>query len=402
MILKSTISAVNQAQMQNLKQRGKEHQRDILPLIPELTSHAIIISGVRRCGKSTLLYQLMDTRFKDVWFLNFEDPRLYGFEIADFARTDELIKESGCNVLMFDEIHIIPGWESYIRQKLDERYKVIVTGSNASLLSRELGTKLTGRHITKELFPFSYSEFRHYSEKEDSETTLLEYLKVGGFPEFIKTGNQDMLLQLFEDILIRDVAIRYGVRDLTSLKKLAIYLVSNVGKTVTANRIKSLVGINATSTVLEYFSHLEDSWLFQFIPKFSYSVRKQMINPRKLYAIDTGLISVNSKSFTSDYGPLLENLVFLFLRRKSKEIYYFTEQSECDFIVFQAGKPSEIIQVCYELTPDNLNRELNGLYEALTFFDSKKGYIITLNQSDRFEKNGMVAEVIRCTDYFNM
>jgi len=400
MILKSTISEVAESQKSNLTQRKSGLKRDLLQTIPELSSHALIISGIRRCGKSTLLHQLLKSKYKEAFYLNFEDPRLYEFQLNDFSRIDEIIKESNSEVLFFDEIQITNGWETYVRKKLDEGYKVVITGSNATLLSQELGTKLTGRHITKELFPFSWSEYLRFVKKDSSESALNAYLKTGGFPEYVKTENNDILHQLFEDILVRDIAVRYGVRDVKSLQRLALYLISNVGKLVTANRVKSLIGISATSTVMEYFSHLEQSWLFQFIPKFSYSVRKQMINPRKVYTIDTGLATVNSKSFTSDYGPLFENLVYLFLRRRFKEINYFSEDGECDFIVFRKGKPLEIMQVCYELTPDNLDRELNGLFEALTFFDIKKGQIITLNQTDRFERDGKIADVVSCYDYF--
>ncbi|TVR31252.1 MAG: ATP-binding protein [Balneolaceae bacterium] len=400
MLLKSTINEVAESQKSNLTQRKSGLQRDLLHSIPELSSHALIISGIRRCGKSTLLHQLLESKYKGAFYLNFEDPRLYEFQLNDFSRIDEIVKESNSEVLFFDEIQNINGWETYVRQKLDEGYKVVITGSNASLLSRKLGTKLTGRHITKELFPFSWPEYLRFVKKNSSESSLKAYMNTGGFPEYVKTGNNDILHQLFEDILIRDIAVRYGVRDTKSLQRLALYLISNVGKLVTANRVKSLIGISATSTVMEYFSHLEQSWLFQFIPKFSYSVRKQMINPRKVYAIDTGLVTVNSKSFTSDYGPLFENMVYLFLRRRFKEINYFSEEGECDFIAFRKAKPLEIMQVCYELTPDNLDRELNGLFEALTFFDIKKGHIITLNQSDRFERDGKIAEVVSCYDYF--
>ncbi|MCH8556666.1 MAG: ATP-binding protein [Balneolia bacterium] len=401
MILKSTITEVAGSQKENLLQRKTGLEREMLRSIPDLSSHALIISGIRRCGKSTLLYQLLASRYKEAFYLNFEDPRLYEFQLNDFTRIDENINESGSKVLFFDEIQIVKGWETYVRQKLDEEYKVVITGSNASLLSQELGTKLTGRHITKELFPFSWPEYLRFVKKDASLKALTAYMKTGGFPEYVKTGNNDILHQLFEDILIRDIAVRYGVRDTKSLQRLALYLVSNVGKLVTANRIKSLIGISATSTVMEYFSHLEQSWLFQFVPKFSYSVRKQLINPRKVYSIDTGLVSVNSKSFTSDYGPLFENLIYLFLRRRYKEINYFSEKGECDFIAFQNGEPAEIIQACYELTPDNLERELNGLFEALAFFDIPKGHIITLNQADRFERDGKVAEVVSCHEYFS-
>ena len=157
--------------------------------------------------------------------------------------------------------------------------------------------------------------------------------------------------------------------------------------------------VGSTNTITEYLSHLEDSYLLQFVPKFDYSLRKQMVNPRKVYAIDTGMVSVNSGSFTEDSGRLLENLVYLHLRRANKEIYYFSEKGECDFLVFSKGNIQEVVQVCYDLNADNLDRELNGVLEALTFFNKKEGKIITFRQKDRFEKDGRVIEVIPCHEF---
>lgn len=204
---------------------------------------------------------------------------------------------------------------------------------------------------------------------------------------------------IFEDILIRDIAVRYAIRDIKTLQRLALYLVSNVGKAITANRLRSLFEVGSTNTITGYFSYLEDSYLLQFVPKFSYSIRKQMVNPRKVYAIDTGIIKGNSGSFTDDSGRILENLVYMHLRRKYKEIYYFSEKGECDFIVFNKGSIQEVIQVCFDLTVENLDRELNGLWEALSFFNKKEGQIITLRQTDHFEKEGMTIKVIPCHEF---
>jgi len=368
--------------------------------MPELACHALIISGIRRCGKSTLLHQLLKERHPNAYYLNFEDPRLYEFELNDFTRLDELVADHEGKVLFFDEIQVVNGWERYIRQKLDEGFRLVITGSNASLLSSELGSKLTGRHITKELFPFSWSEFCEFRSLDYSEEALKKYMETGGFPEYVKTENDDILHQLFEDILFRDIAVRYGVRGVKSLQRLALYLLSNIGNLVTGNKLRSLFGIGATSTVMEYFSYLEQTWLMHFIPKFSYSMRKQSVNPRKVYAIDTGLINVNSKSFSGDHGRILENLVFLHLRRNFQKIFYFSEKGECDFVTFDKGTIDDVIQVCYDLNPDNLDRELNGLFEALSFFKQKEGTIITLNQSDAFERGDLIAKAVPCHEYF--
>lgn len=400
MILKSLLKEVAKAQKENLLKLPTGLKRHQLDIMPEPASHALIISGIRRCGKSTMLHQLLKEQYPDAYYLNFEDPRLYDFELNDFNRLDELIEEQETEVLFFDEIQVIDGWERYVRQKLDESFKLVITGSNATLLSSELGSKLTGRHITEELFPFSWKEFCEFRSLDFSENALKQYLQIGGFPEYVKTEDDEILNQLFEDILVRDIAVRFGVRDVKTLQRLALYLVSNVGNLVTGNKLKTFFGIGATSTVMEYFSYLEQTWLMHFIPKFSYSVHKQSVNPRKVYAIDTGLINVNSKSFTGDFGRILENLVFLHLRRNFKEIYYFSEKGECDFVTFKSGNVNEIVQVCYKLNPDNLDRELSGLFEALSFFELEKGYILTQNQTDRFERDGKVAEVIPCHQYF--
>jgi len=401
MILKSQIQEVAEAQKENLFNQSSGLPRQMLSKLPEAASHALIISGIRRCGKSTLLHQLLQKKYPNAFYLNFEDPRLYDMELHDFTRLVELLEETNQATLFFDEIQSVDGWERYVRQKLDESFKLIITGSNASLLSTELGTKLTGRHITKELFPFSWKEFRTFIDLDASPEATLRYMQTGGFPEYVKTGNDEILHQLFEDILMRDIAVRHRIRDVKTLQQLALFLVSNVGNLVTGNRLKSMFGIGATSTVMEYLSHLEQTWLIHFIPKFSYSVRKQNINPRKVYAIDTGLAHVNSKSFTRDQGHLLENLVYLFLRRRYKDIYYFSEKGECDFVVAERGDVKEVVQVCMEVTPDNMDRELNGLFEALDFFDLDEGTIVTLEQSDRFVREEKTALVLPCHKYFS-
>jgi predicted AAA+ superfamily ATPase len=401
MILQSAINQVIETQKANLAQKDPGLKRDALDTLPDLSAFALIVSGIRRCGKSTLLFQLLKERYPDALYLNFEDPRLYEFGPTDFARLDESIKASRSNVLFFDEIQIIPEWERYARQKLDEDYKLVITGSNASLLSRELGTRLTGRHITKELFPFSYHEFCAFKGLSYDKSSLLSYLELGGFPEYLKQGIPEILNQLFEDILIRDIAVRYGVRDVKTLQRLAFYLLSNVSKLITGNRLKTLFEIGSTSTAMEYLSHLEYSYLLQFVPKFSYSLRKQIANPRKVYAIDTGLINVNSGSFTEDNGRKFENLVYLHLRQKHREIYYFAEKNECDFVITNNGKLVEAVQVCFELNPDNINRELDGVVEALTFFNADEGFIVTLDQTDRLEKSGKVVHVVPAHQYLS-
>jgi predicted AAA+ superfamily ATPase len=402
MLLTVNLKQIIDAQKTALLAREPGLIRESLKDLPDLRSHALIVSGIRRCGKSTLLLQMLNEKYNQAVYLNFEDPRLYDFERNDFTRLDEVIREFRTNVLLFDEIQIVPEWERYARQKLDEGYKLVITGSNASLLSRELGTKLTGRHVTQELFPFSYREFCSFRKLKSSADSLQQYLDTGGFPEYVKSGRPEILNQLFDDILLRDIAVRYSIRDIKTLQRLALYLVSNTANLITGNKLRAMFEIGSTSTIMEYLSYLEDSWLLQFVPKFSHSLKKQLINPRKVYAIDTGFVRTNSGSFSDDHGRLLENLVWLHLRRHYREIYYFAEKKECDFLIFEKGKPRAAIQVCFDLTPDNLDREIKGLTEAMNTVKLKQGYIITLKQKDLIEKEGLTINVLPCHEYMEL
>lgn len=385
MIQKSFLKEIIRQQEVNLHAREEGMIRDNLSTLPDIDNYALIVSGVRRCGKSTLLHQLLKKKHTESLYINFDDPRLYDFEISDFQKLDQLISEAGNKVLMFDEIQIIKGWERYVRQKLDESFKIFVTGSNASLLSKELGTSLTGRHITTELFPFSFKEFCRFKDMEQNEHSTKEYMRLGGFPEYLKAPIEEILASLLDDILIRDIAVRYGIKDIRGLKRLTVFLLSNIGNLTSANKLREPAGINSTTTILEYLSHLEQSYLISLIPMFDYSLKKQTVNPKKIYAIDMGLVTSNVNRLKGDEGHKLENMVYSALRLKYKDIYYHRGNNECDFIVFEKGSIVQAIQVCMELNADNQSREFDGLLDALKTYKLTEGYIITFNQEDVFQ-----------------
>lgn len=353
-----------------------------------LSSHAFILSGIRRCGKSTVLQQILATSKSESIYLNFEDPRLAGFDISDMNRLHEIGKEMKVKSYYFDEVQLVDQWEKFVRFRLDEGYKVFITGSNATMLSTELGSKLTGRHISKELFPFSYAEFLAYTRQKAGKSSMQKYLEGGGFPEFVKTGLPDVLMQMFNDIIARDIALRFSIKNSTILRQLAVWLVTNAGKPVSGNSLRKAFGIKSASTIMEYLSYFSDAYLFFFVPKFSYSNKVQIVNPRKVYCIDNGFIRANSVSFSDDYGRLLENMVFIELRRKTKEIYYFNEGKECDFAIADKGKITSLYQVCWQLDEDNTERELYGLIEAMDYFGIKTARIITADQNDSFNISG--------------
>lgn len=402
MILQSTLEQVISQQKTRLENLDSGLSRELLPEMQSLPSHALIISGIRRCGKSTLMLQLMKKIKNDsILYLNFESPLLYDFSLNDFSRLDAIIEKQQTRILFLDEVQLIDKWEIYARQKLDEGIKVIVTGSNAALLSMELGSKLTGRHITRELFPFSYREFLTFKKLKPSEETLNQYLLKGGFPEYLKTEDEQQLTTLFDDIIMRDIVARYGVKDIKSLQRLAVFLITNISNRITATKLKQPLSIGATSTILTWFSHLELSYLFAFVPMFSHSTKAQLINPKKVYAIDPGMLECISPKPNQNKGRKLENLIFLHLRRKYKEIYYLDHKGngECDFLAFKHGTVQEIIQVCHELTPDNLEREIKGLTEAMDFLDFHDGLIVTHSQKDKIIHNEIEIEVIPAYEY---
>ncbi len=402
MIKQSVLQELLQQQQFQFVKNNKSLKRDLLiEFSSNEADFAYIISGIRRCGKSTLMHQLIAATSEKSFFINFDSAKLYNFEIDDFLLLDKFIDESGSKTLFFDEIQVVKGWELYVRQKLDENYRVIVTGSNASLLSKELGTKLTGRHITKELFPFSYNEFCTFKEIPNTAQTLALYMEIGGFPAYIKTENPDIHNALLEDIMYRDVAVRHNIRDVQSLKRLLTYMATNISNLVSASKLTQALGIKSSATVLEYIVFFEQSYLIQLMPKFSYSYKVQLVNPRKIYFIDNGLQAAISGSYNNDLGRKLENMVFWELRRLQKELFYYNENAkECDFVVSKNKKIEQLIQVCYELTNENQGREIEGLLDAMNYFELSVGIILTFNQSDIILRNSKRIDVIPVYEFF--
>ena len=390
----SDLQAVVNDQIEVFRSFDLGIAREMLPFLPVITSHALVITGIRRCGKSVLLHQFIRNEIDDVFYFSFADIRLYGFSANDFVLLDEIVKESGKGILFFDEIQLINGWEIYVRQKLDQLLRIIITGSNARMLSIELGTNLTGRHLSKELFPFNYNEFCTIMGCECYSESYVSYLEKGGFPEFLKTNNKELLSSLIEDIIYRDIATRYAIRDVKGLKNLCIYLMSMTSKLISPSKLTTVIGVKSASTVLEYLSYFESSYVINLVSRFSYSVKGQMLSEKKIYVVDNGLVNVGSISASKDLGRKFENTIYWSIRRMTKNVWYFSDgNSECDFIY----KPEEeyyAIQVCYELHRDNQEREIQGLMSALRFFNLKEGIILTINQSDLIITDGYKIKII--------
>ena len=404
-MLQAELKKIHLTQLEKLWKTDDGIYRDALADIPDITTHAFVVCGVRRCGKSTLLQQFVKKLNKPFFYLNFDDLRLLEFSVSDYAVLDVVIEESKSSLIFFDEIQAAAHWELYVRQKLDQGFQVVLTGSNASFLSRELGTKLTGRHIAKELFPFSYSEYLRFADTQKGIQSFESYFQTGGFPEYLKLNNSEVVMQLQKDILYRDIAVRYNVSDDKSLQRLYVYLASNAASLISPSKLKTVAGVKSHTTILDYFSYFENAYLLSLVPKFAWSQKAQSLAPKKVYFTDIGLIRTAGLTFSENAGHILENFVFNELRRKygtfdDKQIYYYSDDTcECDFVVNPLFAP-QCIQVCLDLNLDNTERELNGLLAAMDFFKVREGLILTRNSYDLFVKEDKKITIMPAWDYF--
>ena len=371
--------------------------RDVLPQLPSVRNFATVVTGVRRSGKSTLLDQWTSENGGNVVSVHFDDLRLASFSSNDFLLLYEIAKERKVDTLVLDEVQDIVGWEKFVVGCLDRKLRVMVTGSNAKLLSREFGTKLTGRHLNIELFPFSYPEFLRFTKKRASKSSIDEYLSIGGFPAYVESRQRMVLSELFNDILYRDIVVRYSLKDAAPIKGLATFLLGHVGCRISPSRIKDSVHVASASTILEYFNYLEETYLVQRIPRFAASQKASMSAPKKVYACDTGLVSAIESIDEANLGHKLENLVYLKLSNPDDSMFYFVNDAdgtECDFVIERRDGTFGAVQVCWELSRDNEEREINGALRAMERFGLKEAVLVTRDQSDLISEGGRIIRVV--------
>lgn len=372
--------------------------RDIDYDLYSRTSQIVVISGVRRCGKSCLMAlfrQKMNLSEKEFCYLNCDDERLLLDDLLlDQLHTLHLEMYGTKPVFFFDEVQMAPHWEKFVNRMYECGHKVFVTGSNARLLSSEIATTLTGRNRVITLFPFSFKEYLRFKgheyqlnalttvAKAQLLTDLNAYQKTGGFPLVVQENDIEILNAWFQDILYRDVVSRYRLSQVKELRQMAIYLFSNVGKPFSYSTLQKVSELKSTNSVSNYLQYLEQSYLFFYLPKFDYSVKKQMLNSKKLYVIDAGAINRLGFHFSEEKGRLLENTVYLELLRQGKEVYYHKGKKECDFVVFENGQIVEAIQVTDKLTNQNKDREVGGLKDALETYHIENGKIIVYDRDN--------------------
>jgi len=373
--------------------------------IPLLTRKIVSLIGVRRSGKTYLLFEMINKlRQKglkeNIIYINFEDDRLIGI---NYKNLDELIeayfelfpeKRDEKLFIFLDEIQEVQYWEKFVRRIYDNlNSHIYITGSSSKLLSKEIASSLRGRTISYDIFPLSFKEFLHfkdikpdiYSSKSISfvKKAFNEYLIKGGFPEVVLEKNEDVQIRTLRDyvdlIVYRDIIERYSIKNLSLLKILIKYIFSNPATLVSFNKLyndfKSIGYKLSKDTLFEYFEYLNDAYAAFTTPVFKSSVKEEMRNPKKIFIVDNGFNYIFNTSFSPDFSKLYENLVFLHLRRNYRDIFYFKQKKEIDFYL-----PEEklLINVSYDISDrKTLNREISSLKEGMKYLGLRESYLIT-------------------------
>ena len=395
---------------------------DRLRYIPALRQYLpakeiLILTGARRSGKSTLIYQiirsLLDTGTKKdaVLYINLDEP-LFVSRAKDPGFLRELI-EGHCTrhegierfTICIDEIQNFPHWVATVKTLSDTRpdIKLILTGSTSPLLKREISARLSGRYFSCIIWPLSFTECLGF--RGIDHPTLIRrrqlfasYLEYGGFPrvalEPLEDLKREILKNYYETIYLKDIIYPNNIRNNSDLYDVLYYLLSNIATPYSYNRIADSLQI-AAETVREYLGYAEDAFLLYTVKKFDYSVRKQLANPKKIYCLDTGIISSVAFAFSENRGRLLENAVFIALKKTNREIYYHKDRYECDFLIKEHRKIIHAIQVTESLeNPDTRIREIRGLCEAMELYDLKEGTILTLNESGEESLEGQKIRIL--------
>jgi predicted AAA+ superfamily ATPase len=377
---------------------------DVLPLFDR--KEVLALTGVRRSGKTSLMHiiigdLLQKVEPKQIMYVNLEDPTFERATLEEIYRAfEELMLPEDGQYLFLDEIQNKEGWEKWVKKMYDSRKKVkmTVTGSNSSLLKSEFSTYLAGRNLTHEVFPLSFPEhlsFKGVTVKNEAELLssrsvithhLESYMKFGGYPEVVLENDEKMkftlLKEYFSAILSRDILARYDVKERAKLEKLAAFLLTNSSGEISAKSLSKVVDLNIR-TVQEYLEHLESVYLFFFVNHFSYSLKAQFTYPRKVYCVDTGMKSAVGFGFSRDDGHLMENLVYLKLRKMGEVYYWKDREADIDFVLKQGKKVTQLIQSCYDTSHEKTDkRETGSLLKGMEQFGLRHGTIITWDRED--------------------
>ena len=335
-----------------------------------------VIVGPRRAGKSFFAIHFLNKQGK-FGYVNFDDERLN--EVNNY---DEIITVMNSiydnpKLVLFDEIQNLPKWELFANRLQRQGYKLIITGSNSNLLSKELASHLTGRHLLTNIFPFSFKEFITFENKELTKTEikekLFQYIFNGGYPEILlkKVELKEYLSLLFNSILYKDIIKRYKIRNPKQIEDLATYLISNIANEYSYNSLSKIGKIKSSHTIEKYIDYLEESIILFSLSRFSYKVKEQLSSNKKIYCIDNGFIQAKSFKASPDFGKLYENTVACKLKKQELDgkfkLYYWKnqQQEEVDFLIKEGLKVKQLIQVCFNVNNlETKNREIRALIKA--------------------------------------
>lgn len=374
----------------------KIFSREVYPFLMQQFSKPLplVLHGIRRSGKTYLMYKLFQET-RDACYINFEDERLIGLKSHDLEMFYEVylgIKTPVRPVMFLDEVQNVQGWEKFV-SRLQSKVKFVISGSNASLLSSEYATSLTGRYFAVRIFPLSFKEYVSAGGHHDlhlgitEEKAILmnlfsEYTDYGGFPQASLDKDGSLIKTTFNSILYRDIVPRFGIQNALALETLARFLVSNPGKPCSFRSLSSLMGIKHEDTAKNYLSYLEKAYLFESLLRFDFSIRKQMVNLKKIYPADTSLTRYAGNLFSEERGRLLETIVFNELKRRGHDVFYWKNErgKEVDFVVCAGLKPKQLIQVADVIENEHqYKREIDTLLLAADELKVKDLLILTNN-----------------------
>lgn len=394
-----TIVASHRIERDELLKRSFIPRHSIALAIPYMASKRIkVVIGPRRAGKSVFALQMLKAvGSNDFAYINFDDERLRSPLILDDLLTAMIQIYGDTKTVFFDEIQNADGWELFINRLQRRGYNIVLTGSNAHLLSQELSTHLTGRYHEFRLLPFSFPEYLAVKafevderlEARERQGLLLKHLDdflfCGGYPDIIVGGDppDDYLKTLFDSILFKDVVKRHNVRDATKLYDVGQWLIGNIAREYTCTSLNNALGFRSVHTVDQYVAYLVEAFLFMSVIRYSPKAKLRMTAPRKIYGYDTGMINAIRFRTGRDTGRLLENLVAVELYRRGIEFYSYKTRSgkEVDFLLRATGDVDQLIQVCYDLSDRKTRqREIQSLYTAGVELKHTGGTILTWDE----------------------
>ena len=377
-----------------------------------LNSHLIkLITGPRRVGKST--QALLMLRDKNFAYLNFDSQQL--LDAWDASLVMRMLDDvyPGYDYLLLDEVQNLDAWDLWVSELYRQGKNLVITGSNAKMLSSEMATVLTGKYLQVEMLPFSLEELfdwhkldlHHLMPEQGAECKVLadDYLRNGGYPEAVASRQlvRSYLDTLFDSIVWKDVAKRHKVRNITDLNNLALYLVSNFGNPLSANELAEELGLASVNTTKKYMDYLHEPYLFYYLSRYNNKLKLMKKAPRKVYVVDNGFVAAKAFSVTENLGRLLENQIFIELVRRGydteKTMFYYRSRNdkEVDFVLRQGAHIERLVQVCYDLSsPKTEKREVDAIVECAGELKCDSLTIVTYDDDRTIEKDGYRIDVI--------